>query len=127
MNGYLHDICTKTERIARRFAQLGKQLFGEKLTQEQVRLRRAQAETSILSKEQPDLYLAARICVDLLTSFFVENGVPVTLRQAGVENPDLEALCALIMRVGATADGRIAGLVPVGRDDMMRILHAVSA
>lgn len=127
MNGYLHDICTKTERIARRFAQLGKQLFGEKLIQEQVRLRREQAETSILSKEQPDLYLAARICVDLLTSFFVENGVPVTLRQAGVENPDLEALCALIMRVGAAADGRIAGLVPVGRDDMMRILHAVKA
>ena len=107
MNGYLHDICCKNEEIAQRFAVLGHRLFGQDLPTKETCMS--------LSAE----------CIDRMISFFEASGVPTTLSGAGVNAPDLDGLCELILRVGAGADGCIPGLVPVNRTDMMRILRSV--
>lgn len=107
MNGYLHEVCRLSPAREARFAALGRRLFGESFA-------------AGLSDGD-----AATATVDKLVSFFRESGVPVTLREAGIVSPDIDAIRELILRVGAGKDGCLAAIEPIDKERLAKIIAAV--
>lgn len=104
MDSYFRYTATLTEERQKRFALLGKKVFG-------------------LNRENASDEEMASKTVDLFVNFMDEIGVPHTLSAAGIPASDIEKIADEIVAHGCNAEGMLPSIPPIGRDGIIRILN----